>query len=108
MPMSIRFGLVMDIAEIWNPDNEDLNVNVAIDGINPVDYTGRVNVGAEVEYLQVFAVRGGFQSNQDVFDFSLGFGIKYDIGGYAGALDYAYSNTKYFNAVNRFSLNFSF
>jgi hypothetical protein len=108
MPLTLRFGLAMDIAEFWDPGDDDLNVNVAIDGVNPIDYTGRVNIGAEIEYLQIFALRGGYQSNQDVFDFSLGFGVKYDIGGYAGALDYAYSNTKFFDDVNRFSLRFFF
>ena len=76
MPMSIRFGLAMDVAETWDPGNEDLNVNVAVDGVNPVDYTGRFNIGAEFEYLQIFAVRAGYQSNHDLFRLQSGFWCK--------------------------------
>ncbi len=108
MPMAIRFGLAQDVAEYFDPGNQDFNINTSLDAVNPVNYTGRVNIGAEVEYLQVFAVRLGYQFNQDVVDFSLGFGVKFDYQGYVGSLDYSYTNTKFFEPVNRFSLIFTF
>jgi hypothetical protein len=108
MPLVIRMGLVMDVSELFMPQNENFNINTTIDAVNPNDYTGRIHIGSEIEYLKIFSLRGGYQFNHDVESFSLGFGVKFDYQGYVGVLDYAYTSAEFFKDINRFSLSFYF
>jgi hypothetical protein len=108
MPLVIRMGLAMDVSELFMPQNENFNINTTIDALNPNDYTGRIHIGGEIEYLKIFSLRGGYQFNHDVESLSLGFGVKFDYQGYVGALDYAYTSAEFFKDINRFSLSFYF
>jgi long-subunit fatty acid transport protein len=108
MPLVLRMGLSMDLAKVLMPDNEEFEINTAIDALHPIDYTERVHIGAEFVYMKMFAFRAGYKFNYDVENFSLGVGVKFDYAGYEGSFDYAYTNAEFFDYVNRLSLNFAF
>ena len=108
MPLTIRMGLAMNLAEILMPDNDQIAINTAIDALHPIDYTERVHIGTEFVYRNMLALRAGYKFNYDVEDFSVGAGFNFEIEGYAASIDYAYTNAEFFGHVDRFSLNFSF
>ncbi|NIA29581.1 MAG: PorV/PorQ family protein [Actinobacteria bacterium] len=107
LPLVLKMGLAMDIAPLFM-DSDKIQINTAIDALHPIDYTERVHIGTELVYLNLVSLRAGYQFNHDVENFSLGFGLKFDIQGIGGSLDYAYTNAQYFSSINRFSLVFSF
>lgn len=108
MPLTIRMGLSMNLAEVFLPDNEQIAINTAIDALHPIDYTERVHIGTEFVYRNMIFLRAGYKFNYDVENFSLGAGFKFEIQDYAASFDYAYTNADFFGHIDRFSLNFSF
>lgn len=107
LPLVLKMGLAMNVATLFT-DSDKFQLNAAIDALHPTDYTERVHIGTELVYLNLVSLRAGYQFNHDVENLSLGFGLKFDIQGIGGSLDYAYTNAQYFSSINRFSLGFSF
>jgi hypothetical protein len=77
------------------------------------------NVGTEYNFNDMVFIRGGYtfspQVDKDptgatgyIYDWTLGAGFKYDLGGIGLAVDYAYRNVKYFEGNNVFSIQLAF
>jgi long-subunit fatty acid transport protein len=77
------------------------------------------SLGAEYGYNNTFFLRGGYtfspQTSKDLadvrgylYDWSLGAGVKYNVGGLDLAFDYGYRNVKYFSGNNVFTLMVGF
>ena len=107
-PMALRFGLAMDIAEVFLPNSEEFNFNLAVDAIHPNDYTERVHLGGELLYLNRFALRAGYKFNHDVENFTFGLGVNFAMAGLSAVVDYAFTSADYFQDINRFSIQFYF
>lgn len=107
MPLVLKMGLAMDVLKLFG-DDDRTKLNMVVDALHPIDYKERVHLGAEFVYLNLVALRAGYQFNHDVENFSAGFGLLFNIQGIGGSLDYAYTNADYFDNVNRFSLGFHF
>jgi len=107
LPLVLKMGMAMDLAKVFLPDQNDIELNTSFDVLHPIDYTERVHVGTELVYAKMFALRAGYKFNYDVEDFSFGVGVKFDLQGYKGSFDYGYTHANYFGSVNRLSLNFS-
>ncbi len=108
MPMELRMGIAVDMAQMIAPGPHNSEVTLDIDAMHPSDYTERIHIGAEWLYLKKFALRAGYQFNHDVETFSWGLGLKFGYFGVKSQLNYAYTITRYFKDVNRFSLIFEF
>jgi hypothetical protein len=108
LPICLRMGISMDLADFFMPQTDDYQFNVALDATHPNDYLERVHIGAEAVYLKRYALRGGYQFNHDVENFSLGFGLKHEIGGVSTIIDYSFTNADYFDNINRFTIQFAF
>lgn len=107
LPLTFRIGAAMDIFDlVRGPANSSFLL--AVDALHPRDYTERIHIGGEFLFADMVALRAGYKINYDEEDFSLGLGIKYNIGGIGLKVDYAYTNLGIFDAVNRFSVGFSF
>ncbi len=108
MPMELRMGIAVDMAQMISPGQHNSEFLVDVDAMHPSDYTERVHIGAEWLYLKKFALRAGYQFNHDVETLSWGIGLKFGYFGVKSQLNYAYTFTRYFKDVNRFSLIFEF
>ncbi len=70
--------------------------------------------GGEYLYNDLIAVRGGYQflnsvdGENQLYDWSLGFGLHYGFGNTDLAFDYTYRNAQYFDGQNMFSLAIGF
>jgi hypothetical protein len=77
------------------------------------------NFGGEYNFQNMFFLRGGYtfapQADKDptgtrsyIYDYSLGAGVHYSVGGVDLAFDYAYRHVKFFDANNVVSLRLGF
>lgn len=108
LPMSLRMGIAMDVADLFFQNNENLAFNVAFDALHPNDYTERIHVGSELIFMKRFALRGGYKFNHDVESLTLGLGMNFELAGVTTIFDYAYTSANYFKDINRFSIQFAF
>ena len=73
------------------------------------DYRDRYHTGAELWILDTIALRGGYKFYYDLEDYSLGLGLKVNLGGRRFTFDVAYSHVlQYFEAPVRFSFGGEF
>ena len=106
LPLTFTIGVAMNIMDVL--EMEDQTLLFSIDAEHPRDYTERVRFGAEYLLFDMFAFRAGYKTNHDVEGFSAGVGFFYNFSGTNIKIDYAYSDIKFFDAVNRFTVGFSF
>ncbi|MCX6170204.1 MAG: PorV/PorQ family protein [Ignavibacteriales bacterium] len=105
LPLIYRVGFSVDAFGLANIASEKHKLIIAIEGVNPRDYSERFHIGSEYVFDDTFAIRAGYKFNYDVESFSFGTGFKFK----GAQIDYAFSN---FGAilgnVNRISLVFNF
>ncbi len=108
LPMVLRMGLCMNVAELFSPADKNFKVNLSVDALHANDFLERIHYGTEIIFLEQYALRGGYQLNHDVETFAFGLGVKLDLAGVTTQIDYAYTNATYFKDISRFSIQFSF
>ena len=109
LPASLELGLAYEIDFI--PQN-----NIIVSGVfqnNNVQNDG-LKFGLEYTWNELVSVRGGYvyTANSDVDDelytFTLGAGIRYNVGGMDLGIDYAFRDSQYFDANSMFSIRIGF
>ena len=87
------------------------SLNLSGTFVNHNFYTDQYKVGAEYNFDNLLFFRGGynytteFAEDETLYDFSLGFGLNYNIGGVGVMVDYAYLPTQYFDDTHVISLS---
>ncbi|OGB63743.1 MAG: hypothetical protein A2Y94_06305 [Caldithrix sp. RBG_13_44_9] len=107
LPLTFKFGVAMDMFQFINEESNH-HAMFAIDAIHPRDYSERLHFGLEYSFRNMVFLRGGYKTNYDEEDLSLGAGLHYGLGGLAFTLDYGYVMFKNFDAVQMFSFDFQF
>jgi hypothetical protein len=105
-PLTFTIGVAMNILDLTA--SEDQTLLLTVDAVHPRDYTERVRIGGEYILMDMFAFRAGYITNHDVMGVSGGLGFFYDFAGVGLRIDYSYSDTEYFDSVQRISAGFSF
>ncbi|MDZ7722646.1 MAG: PorV/PorQ family protein [candidate division KSB1 bacterium] len=109
LPLLFTMGLAMDILDFFPMDNPDANsLTLALDFLHPNNYTERINFGIDYTLWNALSLRAGYQTNQDVANWSTGLGIRTAVGKNDIDFAYSYSNFDVFNSVNRFSMGIRF
>ncbi len=109
LPMTFTLGAAMDILDLVYPEHDkDTNLLMAVDFVQPNNFSERFNFGLEYKFWQLIALRAGYQTNRDLASWSAGIGLDTDIGNNNIEFNYSYSNIDIFSGVNRFSVGFSF
>lgn len=109
LPITFAVGLAMNIMDLIDKNlSNDHSILVSSEFIHPNNYTDRVNTGIEYTFMNIVSLRAGYESNHDIFSWSGGLGVTHSFGGIKFDINYSYSNTEYFEGVNRFSLNVAF
>jgi len=108
VPLLFRFGLGANIIGsegLLESGNTENRLSVAFDIFHPNDYAQQVHLGMEYEFIQTFALRGGYKFNYDFDGFTFGAGVKYAIEGIRLSADYSYGVMgTYLGNVQRISL----
>lgn len=105
-PLTFTIGAAFDFLDMFQVEDQELLI--AIDLIHPRDYTERVHFGAEYIFMDVLALRAGYKSNYDNEGLTFGAGLFYEVSGVNIKVDYSYGAMEFFDAVNRFTVGFSF
>ncbi len=109
LPLLFTMGMAIDLLDFVAPHRTNDNaMTLAMDFLHPNNYSERVNFGLEYLLLGKLALRGGYQTNQDIASWSVGFGINQKLGNNVIVFDYSYSNFDIFDGVNRLSVGFAF
>jgi len=107
LPLTFKVGAAMDVI-----NSSDLRLTLGVDALHPSDNSESINVGGEVVYKNLIALRGGYKSlflDNAEEGLTLGVGLNYDIAPNLGlSVDYAYQefgllkNTQFFSLGIRF------
>jgi hypothetical protein len=109
LPLTFSVGAAMNVMDLLNKDiSIDHSLMLSTEFIHPNNYTDRVNTGIEYTFMNMFSVRGGYESNHDILSWAGGVGVKQTIEGIQFEINYSYSKAKYFDSVNRFAVNIAF
>ena len=109
LPLVFSLGASINLMQLLYENIADENSIVfTADFMHHNNYSERLNFGLEYKYLNMFALRGGFQTNRDIASWSGGVGFNTALLSYDVELNYSYSVFEFFNDVNRLSLTFSF
>ncbi|MDD8017818.1 MAG: PorV/PorQ family protein [Bacteroidota bacterium] len=114
MPLLFRVGVAMDVIK-----TDMLRGTIAVDALRPSDNNESVNMGAQLGWMDMLFVRGGYKSlisQEPVFSkdlqqegLSLGAGVKYGLQGLmAVEVNYAYTKFGVFGNLNTMALSISF
>ena len=107
LPLTFNIGTSINLFDFVNgPSNSVLLI--AVDAVHPRDYSERVHFGAEYLFADLLAVRAGYKTNYDEEALSMGFGVKYAVGGIGLRIDYSYSQLGSFDGVSRITIGGSF
>ncbi len=116
-PLTFKAGVTADLATMtgYSPGNS-LSGSVSAQFEHPNDHSERVNMGVELWYNEMFAVRGGYNLNYDADRFTLGFGVRVPWKEHgAFCFDYAYADqgdltdtSSFMNQPHRFGVGFGF
>lgn len=88
-PLTFKMGVSIDLMDFYNETSKS-QLLVAVDALHPRDYTERINVGAEYDYMGLFQVRSGYRYNYDEGNLSLGAGMRYSLNGLRFRCDVSY------------------
>ena len=109
LPLVFSFGASINFLEmIVEKKSDDNSLIFEIDFLHQNNYSERINMGLEYQFLKMFFIRGGYQTNRDLASWSGGLGFKTELSDYEIGFNYSYSSFEIFNSVNRLSLNFLF
>ena len=102
-PIMFRYGIAFEPVE-----NADQRVTTTLEIAQPADNAQRLKSGLEWTWQRRLALRGGYDFNADVLNFSAGAGLFVNVGHTQGTVDYAYTPAGDLGAVSRLSLGLRF
>ncbi len=104
LPLTFKIGLSANAFDYFLTNLREQSLLLVFDAVHPRSYPEYINVGAEYHVLEQVAVRFGYVTNQDEYDYSVGLGFK-TLGAH---FDYSYMPFGVFNDIHRFSLHLSY
>ncbi len=107
LQLTFNFGIAMDILNAV-ADIPGQSLTLAVDAVDPRDFTARVHVGGEYSFRNLLFLRTGYKTNYDEESISFGGGLNYSMGSLGLGLDYAFLQFTNFDPVQIFSFNFKF
>lgn len=82
-PLTFKIGLSMNMLDFWENASRS-SLLFAVDAIHPRDFSERMNLGLEYNYLGLFSIRCGYRMNYDMGNFTAGAGVRYSISNSMG------------------------
>ncbi|MBL7074835.1 PorV/PorQ family protein [candidate division KSB1 bacterium] len=103
LPLTFKIGVSMDVFDFYMKMPEGHSLLMVMDAVHPRSYPEYINWGAEYLFMDMFALRAGYVSNQDEYGLTYGFGMQK----FGLAINYAYTSFGVFDPVQRFTIRFS-
>lgn len=103
LPLIFKIGISMNAFDLTDLDKQYHSLVLSVDATHPRDYPEQVNIGAEYVFMQIFALRGGYMSNNDEYGWTEGIGLQKAFGDVRMGFDYSYMKFGVFTEVSRIS-----
>ena len=103
LPIHFRFGIALTVYS-----TEVHSITAAVDLNQPNDNLRRENFGLEYTWNDIVALRAGYKAEYDSENFSLGAGIRGEMGGHDGNIDFSWSDMDRLGSTTRFNFGFGF
>ncbi len=107
LPLTFKIGFSMDLLDLTDLDKEMHKFLVVADWAHPRDFQEQIMLGGEYTFMNIIALRAGYVGPADEHSMSYGVGLKPEVANLGFALDYAYTPFGVFDAVHRFTFQFS-
>ena len=110
LPLMFRLGVKNDIigkTSVFVP-NAEHRLTVAIDGINPIDYTTYGGMGLEYAWKETAFIRAGTRLGHDTAKYTFGAGAQMKAGGMTVGVDYAFANFSILENTHQFAISLGF
>ena len=109
LPLLFTLGFSIDAAALMIPENGLHSLVVSVNGLHPMDYSEKMNIGAEYGFQKQFFLRGGYKYNYSIESYSTGIGLRYPISDKEYLqFDYSFTAIEYFSGVHRISISSRF
>lgn len=102
LPLIFTVGVSMDVMDFWAGAKSNHSLIVSIDATHDRSYPEQLLIGANYSFMNMLSLRVGFISNDDLENFSYGFGVSQS----GLSLDYAYTPYRFFGGVQRVTARF--
>lgn len=102
LPLVFKIGISMDLVDFYEDLKENHSFVLSVDAVHPRSHPEYIAVGGEYIFMDMVALRVGYVSGQELYDFTTGFGIKQ----FGLELNYSYVPFIEFADVHRISLGF--
>ena len=103
LPLVFNLGISMNVFDFWEDKPFDQALIVSLDASHYRSHPEQIKVGAEYMLMNMFALRGGYISNNDESGFSFGLGVHYT----GISFDYSYTPFGVFDKVKRMTARIS-
>lgn len=106
LPLNFTVGLGYDAIKA-----KDWKLQLGVDAVYPNNQTSHLNVGGELIWSNMVALRAGYNSLfKEAADerFSAGVGLQYDFGAFKAKVDFSQTNYELFKDVTRVALTIGF
>lgn len=109
LPLVFTLGFSIDAAALVFPEHSVHSLVLLVNGLHPMDYSEKLNVGAEYGFNKYLFLRGGYKFNYSIESYSAGIGFRHPVSADEYLqFDYAYTAIQYFNGVHRISISSHF
>jgi len=108
LPLNFRFGIAVDLNQIFFAQSRENRLTLACDVIHPRDYAERIQTGLEYQFKDLVALRGGYKFNYDEQGITGGVGFKLNVQKIKMDLDYAFNDFGLLGTVHRFTIGLNF
>ncbi len=104
LPLTFKIGISFNLIDFFPEMQENHSFLVSLDAAHPRSHPEYIAIGGEYIFMNMFSIRGGYVSGQDLYSYSVGFGIRT----FGFQFDYAFTPFDVFNNVHRFSIGFAY
>ena len=104
LPLTFKIGISFNIIDFFPEMEENHSFVISFDAAHPRSHAEYISIGGEYIFMNMFAIRGGYVTGQDLYSYSVGFGLRT----FGFQFDYAFTPFDVFNNVHRFSVGFAY
>ncbi len=102
LPLTFQIGISMNVLDFMKIQSKMHRVMLSIDAAHPRAFKEYINFGTEYWFMNSFALRFGYITGHQEYNYSLGVGIQK----FGFNINYAFQPFGVFGAINQFSIEF--
>ena len=110
LPLLFTIGISANVLDFFEIPSSKQSLLISCDATHPRSHPEQLKIGAEYQFMNLIALRGGYITGEDEDGITFGFGVTSSGLGISSAnfaVDYAYTPYGVFDHVQRITVSFS-